>query len=144
MSLIIDTGIRFRNYFALFLALNFLAVLEIVLWYKIPLLLALGIAVIVLNFLVYMVIQPRYFFITFKNDKLFFKTNWETDDQVIISKKEFGGFKIKTSFMKYKKMLVLFKKTPQGLMGTKALSIGLLKDAQLLQLISQLNQLKKE
>lgn len=117
--------------------------MEIVLWYKTPILLALGLAVLVLNFLIYFVIQPRYFFLTIKNDKILVKTNWETDDYVVISKQEFGGFKINASFKKYKKMLILFKKTPRGLMGTRALSIGLLKKTQLVQLISLLNQLKK-
>lgn len=145
MHTIIDNTLLFRKYFVAMIGTYVLSIALASLWmfYEFSIVLETGIVLFILNTLIYTVIKPRFFSLMYKNEKCFLKTNWETDDFIVISKIEYGGFQVKTSFNKYKKSLILFKKTSQGLMGTKELSISLLNDTQLYNLLNLLNQLKK-
>ena len=145
MPTVIDNTLTYRNYFMLVIGIYaftfLLAALRI--FYDVMIVLEAGIVLFVLNTLIYTIIKPRYFSLQYKGETFFLKTNWETDDFIVIPKIEYGGFQVKTSLKKYKKSLILYKKTPQGLMGTKELSISLLNDTQLYNLLNLLNQLKK-
>jgi hypothetical protein len=143
--MVIDNAILYRNYFMAMIGVYVLSFLFATLriFYDFIIVLEVGIVLFLINTLIYVFIKPRYFSLQYKGEKIFLKTNWETDDFIVIPKVEYGGFQVKTSFKKYKKTLILYKKTPKGLMGTKDLSITLLNDVQLYNLLNILNQLKK-
>lgn len=96
----------------------------------------------ILNLLMHFNIKPRYFYCTFTNNKIAIKTHWETENFIEILFQEYAGYKIKTSFGKYQKSLVLYKKAPKGLLATKEISISLLTEKDLYNLLNALNFLK--
>jgi hypothetical protein len=65
-------------------------------------------------------------------------------NSIEIYKKDFGGYELKSFFMRYRESLILFKNTSKGLAKYPPISITSLSEEERYSLLSSLNALKKK
>lgn len=104
---------------------------------------ALPFLMIGISLLLIIVIRPSYFHLSLHPDRLRIKTNAFQEDFLQIMKYDYAGYELNSTLGGLNRQLIIFRKTPKGLMKSRPIKISFFSSGKSRELTSILESFKK-